>query len=61
MEKNNENVEANFQICYHAIRNERHAVLGVNVAVSSRRDGRKSEKQRRRSQSQCLYSVWEVK
>jgi len=61
MEKNNEDVEANFQICYHTIRNGRNAVLSVIVAVSSRRDGRKSEKQRRRSQSQRLCSVREVK
>ena len=61
MEKNNEDVEANFQICHHVIRNERNAILSVIVTVSSRRIGRKSEKQRRRSQSQCLYSVREVK
>ena len=61
MEKNNENVETNFQACHHAIHNERNAVLIVIVAVSSRRDGRKSEKQRRRSQNQCLCSDREVK
>jgi hypothetical protein len=56
MEKNNEDVEANFQICYHAIRNERHAVLSVIVAVSSKRNGRKSEKQSARcSHYQRLY------
>jgi len=61
MEKNNEDVEANLQACYNAIRNERNAFLSVLVAVSSRRDGRKSEKQRRRSQNQCLCSDREVK
>jgi hypothetical protein len=45
MEKNNEDVEANFQVYYHAIRNERRAFLSVIVAVSSRRNGRKSEEQ----------------
>jgi hypothetical protein len=47
-EKKNDDIKANYQSCYHAIRNDRHAVLRFIVAISSRRNGLKYEKQRRR-------------
>jgi len=62
MEKNNEDVKANYQSCYHAIRNKRHSVLREIVAVSPRRNGRQSERHSRRRYSYLdHYYDWEGK